>query len=156
MTGLAALASERADLLDAFTERACARAYLWSIGEYELHEAVDKLEADARRDGLSKRIGVDGVQRILADAFGPYRRAEMPPEAGEEGALIRHTLAADQKSSKRLTPQTTIEAIMWCVRERGPQVLREPENIERLSRCDEAAISEIARRIPKLEPANAS
>ena len=32
---------------------------------------------------------------------------------------------------------------MWCVRERGLQALQEPENIERLSRCDEAAIAEI-------------
>jgi hypothetical protein len=60
-------------LLDAFAARADARAYLWSIGEYELVEAVDKLQADAIRDGLIERIGQDGVQEILADAFRPYR-----------------------------------------------------------------------------------
>ena len=41
------------------------------------------------------------------------------------------------------SPRTTIEAIMWSVRERGPQALQEPDNIERLSRCDDAAIAEI-------------
>ena len=34
----------------------------------------------------------------------------------------------------RRTPQTTIEAIMIAVRERGPAALRESANIERLSR----------------------
>jgi hypothetical protein len=49
------------------------------------------------------------------------------------------------------TPQTTIEAIAWCVRERGPRALHEPANLERLSRCDDAAIGEIDARIKKLE-----
>jgi hypothetical protein len=40
---------------------------------------------------------------------------------------------------------------MWCVRERGPRALHEPGNIERLSRCDDAAITEIDARIKKLE-----
>jgi hypothetical protein len=73
MTAVAAITEKRVDPLDAFIERASTRAYLWSIGEYELHEAVDQLEADARRDSLNKRIGIDGVQKILAAAFGPYR-----------------------------------------------------------------------------------
>ena len=64
--------------------------------------------------------------------------------------------AQQQQSSKsetrpRPTPQSTIEAIMWTVRGRGPQALHEPENIERLSRCDDAAISESDGRIKKLE-----
>jgi hypothetical protein len=50
-----------------------------------------------------------------------------------------------------MTPRSTIEAIMWCVRERGPQALHEPANIERLSRCDDAAIAEIDALIAKLQ-----
>jgi hypothetical protein len=49
----------------------------------------------------------------------------------------------------RPTPRSTIEAIMWCVRERGPHALHEPGNIERLSRCDDAAIAEIDARMAK-------
>jgi hypothetical protein len=55
----------------------------------------------------------------------------------------------------RPTPWTTIEAIMWCVRERGPQALHEPANIERLSRCDDAAVAEIDARIRKLKSGHA-
>jgi hypothetical protein len=45
------------------------------------------------------------------------------------------------------TPRTTVEAILWCVRERGVEALREPANIERLLRCDSAARAEINERI---------
>ena len=60
-------------VLDAFRERAWARAYLWSVGELDLHEAVDQLQRDAERDGLVGLIGQDSVQQIMADAFRPYR-----------------------------------------------------------------------------------
>lgn len=55
-------------------ERAAARARLWAAGEFpDLPAAVDPLQADAVRDGLTRQLGVDGVQRILAAAFAPYR-----------------------------------------------------------------------------------
>jgi hypothetical protein len=65
----------RVDLLDAFIERAAARALLWHAGEYELAEAVDKLLHDAERDGLVDELGEDGVQRIIANAFASFREA---------------------------------------------------------------------------------
>ncbi len=48
------------------------------------------------------------------------------------------------------TPQTTIEAIMYAVRERGAAALREPTNIERLTGCDQEARDEINNRIARL------
>jgi hypothetical protein len=48
------------------------------------------------------------------------------------------------------TPQSTVEAIMYCVRERGLGALKEPSNIERLYRCDDRAKEEILRRIVAL------
>jgi hypothetical protein len=50
----------------------------------------------------------------------------------------------------RCTPQTTIEALMYAVRERGLAALKESANIERLQRCDNAAKAEINRRIASL------
>jgi hypothetical protein len=70
-----AVAECRVDLVDVFIERAGARAYLWSIGDLDLQEAVDVLQADAERDGLIERIGPDGVQEIIAAAFRPFREA---------------------------------------------------------------------------------
>ena len=48
------------------------------------------------------------------------------------------------------TPKATVEAIMYCVRERGVAALKKPANIERLSRCHDAAQVEIQRRISAL------
>jgi hypothetical protein len=75
MTIAAAAQPRFADPVDAFRARAEARAYLFAIGEYSLHEAVDGLQADAEASGLFDHIGQDAVQQIMADAFGPYIEA---------------------------------------------------------------------------------
>jgi hypothetical protein len=48
------------------------------------------------------------------------------------------------------TPDVVVEAVMYCVRERGIAALEEPAMIERLRRCDAAARAEIDRRIDRL------
>jgi hypothetical protein len=48
------------------------------------------------------------------------------------------------------TPQSTIDAIMYCVRERGLALLKEPANVERLLRCDANAKAQIDQRIETL------
>jgi hypothetical protein len=54
------------------------------------------------------------------------------------------------KPRPRPTPQATIEAILYCVREHGPMVLHEPDNVERLARCDKAALAQVDTRIANL------
>jgi hypothetical protein len=79
MTGISSAAragQAYVDPLECFYELADTRAYLWSYFEYELPEAVDVLQAHAVRSGLVGLIGQDAVQRIMAHAFRPYRRAE--------------------------------------------------------------------------------
>jgi hypothetical protein len=49
---VAAPAIKKVDPLDCFVARANVQTYLWSIGELELIEAVDALQAAAVRDGL--------------------------------------------------------------------------------------------------------
>jgi len=63
----------RPDPLAVFRLRAWSRGYLWSICELDLHEAVDVLQAEAECNGLVSRMGADGVQAILADAFHEFR-----------------------------------------------------------------------------------
>ena len=50
----------------------------------------------------------------------------------------------------RSTPQSTVEAVMVCVRERGLKALEERANIEQLLRCDESARAKINDRIARL------
>lgn len=59
----------RIDPVAVFIARAEARALLYAANEFDLHEAVDKLQADAARDGVVAAIGQDEVQRIIAEAF---------------------------------------------------------------------------------------
>lgn len=54
------------------------------------------------------------------------------------------------QNGTRPTPRSTIEAIMWCVHERGLGALHEHANIERLVRCDDGAKTEINQRIARL------
>jgi len=62
----------------------------------------------------------------------------------------RRKPAAPRKPTSRPTPQTTIEAVMWTVRQRGPVALREPTNIERLRTFDSAAKAQINKRIARI------
>jgi hypothetical protein len=59
--------------IEVFTLRCEAKAYLVEVGYLALHDAVDELQAAAVRDGLVDLIGQDGVQEILAYAFGAQR-----------------------------------------------------------------------------------
>jgi hypothetical protein len=47
------------------------------------------------------------------------------------------------------TPKTVIDAVVFCVRHRGIAALKEPANVERLSRCDEWARTEINRQVER-------
>jgi hypothetical protein len=67
------------DPLDAFKQRAADRARLWHLGKIALHDAVDVLEADARRAGLD----TDTAQKILHEAFRPFKEAERMTEREE-------------------------------------------------------------------------
>ena len=62
-----------------------ARPLLWQAGASDLHEAVDKLQADAVRDGLVAEIGQDEVQHILAEAFGGTMTVAPFPSANRVG-----------------------------------------------------------------------
>jgi hypothetical protein len=70
---IAASARKLVDPLEAFEARCAARAYLFAVGEYELLDAVDRLQHDAERDGLVDHLGQDCIQEILNAAFLPYR-----------------------------------------------------------------------------------
>jgi hypothetical protein len=92
---------------------------------------------DRRRDRGERPRYTDARCNPPADI--PHDREEMTLD--ELGELFNR---------QRPTPQATIEAIMHSVRERGLGALKEPANIERLVRCNQAAKEQIDRRIAKL------
>jgi hypothetical protein len=56
-----------------FRARAETRAVLFAACEFDLHEAIDVLQADAMATGLVAQIGQDTVQQIMSDAFARVR-----------------------------------------------------------------------------------
>jgi hypothetical protein len=87
------------------------------------------------------------VCRVEARKPRPQRSPRIPANWQEMSldALYQHF------NKTRPTPQTTVEAILHCVRERGIKALGEPANQERLSRCDGAAREQIEARIAKMK-----
>jgi hypothetical protein len=63
----------RVDPFNVFIARCEARALLWLAGEFDLHEAVDVLQADAVKSGLINTISQDAVQLVMAGAFATVR-----------------------------------------------------------------------------------
>jgi hypothetical protein len=74
MTAMVPRAWAEVDLVEAFTLRASAQAYLYAIGEISLHDAVDELQEDAEASGLIPEIGQDAIQQVMAEAVGHYRQ----------------------------------------------------------------------------------
>ena len=113
-----------------FLQRAAARLVPVEAGEMDIEIAIIDLV-----EPLEQLVGpllCDCSRDIVArwERNYPPVRNERPP-------------------STQPTPQATIEAIMFCVRERGVQALKEPANIVRLSCCDGAAKAQLNARIEK-------
>jgi hypothetical protein len=149
----AAAAERQIDPIVAFQARCEARAIQSGAVELDLHEAVDKLQADAVRDGLVKSIGQDAQTDMVA-GFRPVREVEwaaermaavsdpVPPEAKQHGTRSR---------AHSRTPGSTVEALMWLLRERGLSCLDDAKNRDRLRCCDVAAMKEISARLLDLQ-----
>jgi hypothetical protein len=92
----------------------------------DLPDRFDEMVEQLAREG-NDRIPADRWDRISLDAL------------------------QQQLNARRPTPQSTIEAVLHCVRECGAAALNDPANIERLRRCDEEARAQINERIAKLK-----
>jgi hypothetical protein len=178
MSAASAAVERRFDVVDpieAFEARCEARALLYRDGEFDLAEAIDKLQADAERDGFVARLGQDAVQAIMADAFLSARRGEwesaaistvgpakapvvpvardgcetfapFPPSLVDLPETSREAASAHNR-----TPGSTVEALMWSLRESGLGCLSDESNRDRLRRCDADAIKEICARLLDLK-----
>jgi hypothetical protein len=91
------------------------------------------------------------IDAALVDLLEPFENLFAGPMGCQRCRAADDARRAQQcqRASSPPTPQATIDAILHCVRERGPSALREPANVERLSRCDEAAKATIDHRIAK-------
>jgi hypothetical protein len=121
-----AAAATSVDLATVFKARCWARAGLFAEGEMDLHDAVDKLQADAVRDGLVAALGQDRVQWMMADVFGAVRTKLTAWDYGEATEVIEAE-ADEQPAPRSETPRvapSTIDALRYLIRQDDPQRLR--------------------------------
>jgi hypothetical protein len=114
------------------------RAGHWQVLGLQIHVLVSRLMAENR--------ALRADRMPYCDVCGA-RPCRNPSFCTACQAADRQAQQRKQRSVPRPTPQATIEAILYCVRQRGPQALSEPANVERLRRCDASALAEIDSRI---------
>jgi hypothetical protein len=93
----------------------------------------------------------NGMVPLWWIASTPCRHCGLTPLDSEPELPDPPPTPARQPPAARRTPQTTVEAIMFAVGERGAAALREPANVARLRDCDDAARREIDARVSLLE-----
>jgi hypothetical protein len=125
--------------LAVFRARAEARALLWQASEFDLHEAIDKLQADAVRDGLVEQLGQDEVQAIMAKAFAAVR-----DDTG--GTIVPPADMVPRAAA------STVEALMFSLRERGTAALAEADCRRRLADLSSAQVRVVIGRLMALRP----
>jgi hypothetical protein len=92
---------------------------------------------------------VDSLPAYVREAAEEYHRDRL---TGGTALLARAKHAAGPTA--RPTPQSTIEAIMYAVREHGLCALDDPASQQRLLACDASARTQINERIKKLVAAS--
>jgi hypothetical protein len=102
-----------------FIARAEARAMLWGAGEFDLHEAVDKLQADAERDGLVAEFGQDRVQQLIAATFAPLRD-DLPRDKDQ----VPEPQAGFSTETRYHVPIATLQAAEFLMQQKDPAHLR--------------------------------
>ena len=111
-------------------------------------EAQKAWDSPSRKESAaeyqSDRAGRPLIVGIEPEHLQRVRRLMRP------GVTLEQAYREINDPQNRPTPRVTIEAIMLGMRERGLAALREPANLERLSRCDATAKTEINERIEKL------
>jgi hypothetical protein len=125
-------------LVEVFTARAEARALLWQAGEFDLHEAVDKLQHDAERDGLVAAIGQDEVQRIMADAFAAVRLAD---------DMVPKPIPVSEPADDQVAASSTVEAVVYALRTNGSAALQDECNQARLRQLSDRQIKDVLVRL---------
>jgi hypothetical protein len=114
------------------------------------------MTARRRLPVTTENVGYDGWsspgRREAAKEYHEQRAGQVLTLVGDDISLER-AYAEINDPRKCPTPRSTIDAVMYCVRERGLVALHEPQNQQRLVTFDVAACRQLNERIAKLETA---
>lgn len=79
------------------------------------------------------------------------READARKARGEQPRYISFW-HSDPTRRRDGAPQATVEALMWCLRERGTRALEESKNMRRLSELSDQQVIEVGNRLQRLKP----
>jgi hypothetical protein len=137
----------RPSRLGIFTARAEARALLWKVAEISPHDAVDKLQADAERNGLVAELGQDKVQAIMAEAFAAVRKPEVVEIAGVIPDPMPESTPLENRNR---ASDSTVEAVMYALREYGTDALHRGSTRQRLAELSNRQIEAVIARLVRI------
>jgi hypothetical protein len=128
----AAIALAQNDDATIFRERCIARASEYAQGNIDLQSAVDSCQQLAEALGLAF-LDQDAVQTIMAEIFGAADEITIDPQYGRASI-------------------STVDALMYSLRERGAKALAEPDTIRRISELSDEQFREVVVRVQKFNP----
>jgi hypothetical protein len=118
------------------------------------------MKKPARSNRVGQGFGSQDINQPFCRPNPFQRKSQLGPTAMRAGDAVerrmhpRSQFIGGDRSPRRPTAQTSIEAIMHSVRTRGIAGLKDPETLLRVKQCDENALKQIAERIAKLGAAN--
>jgi hypothetical protein len=116
-------------------------------GNLTCSNSLADLEARIRAEPPSARSPAPGSRQRENEPTEASAVHDARPLAGSPHESIEAFVAHCLR--QRPTPQTVVEAVWYCVRERGLAALREPANLQRLATFDSAARAQLNERIAK-------
>jgi hypothetical protein len=130
----------------AFLARSSARYELVERGCMDMEEALDGLLPDMA-DLVDIYHMSDTFDRLVEQLAAERRRTTPEQQGLPADWSLERVWNHYQDPRNRPTPQVVVEAILCWVAERGIAALDEPKNVERISRCDDAARKQIDARV---------
>lgn len=128
----------RATSPQSFSAACDALANAADAGDEAFLVVVDRAQNLAVATGLVEDIGEDNVQQIMARAF---RRCG-----------VHHDVHQPEQPFHRRAPESTLEALMLDLRQRGAAALTERDSLRRLDELSRQQVREIITRLIKLRP----
>jgi hypothetical protein len=139
---------QQADLATVLRARCFARALLYANGWLDFCDAVNELQHFAEASGLVAAIGQDAVQAIVAEMFAPTAdELAIAPDAAQDDEEPE----PEPERSKNAA-ESTVEALMHSLRERGVAALSDRGCLDRLADLSSTQVRDVITRLIALRP----
>ena len=112
-------------------------------------EARKRITNEVRACGVSDTAIAGAIEAAMGKVvrLADYKPSPQERHLVERLGLTFPCIPYDAPVTKRGTPQSTVDALMWGLRDRGLSCIDDPGNLDRLRRCDVDAMEQISKRL---------